>query len=255
MSLSPEWQSDLLIMLLTGLYTVLSILIPKYLKEKNIISKFTARKLIHSFSGLAVLVAPYLNYPILAVIFAIIMTSFMRFSGKKSKTKPLKQLFDAIGEDEELQVGYLQGPYSYCLAITILTFVFAFPSFRSKFFIPITAILIMMYADVLAAFVGRKYGKHHINIPWIGNKRTLEGSLTFLVSSLILSTFSFFFFGQILPGNSIILTTGNVFLLSFLISIISTLLELFSPSKFDDLIVPLGSTLIVSLCAILMNIW
>jgi dolichol kinase len=253
MSLSPEWRSDLLIMLLAGLYTILSILIPKYLKEKEIITKSTARKLIHSFSGLAILVAPYLNYPILAAIFAFLMTTLMRLSSKKSKTKPLKQLFDAIGEDEELQLGYLQGPYSYCLAITILTFVFAF--FPDKFYIPISAILIMMYADVLAAFVGRKYGKHHINIPWVGNKRTLEGSLTFLVSSLILSIFSFFFFGQILPGNSIILTTGNVFLLSFLISIISTLLELFSPSKYDDLIVPLGSTLIVSLCAILMKVW
>ena len=254
MPLSPEWQSDLLIMLGTGIYTILSILIPKYLKEKEIITKFTARKLIHSFSGLAVLVAPYLNNPILAVIFAILMTLFMRFSGNKSKTKPLKKLFDAIGEDEELQVGYLQGPYSYCLAITILTFIFAF-FFKDKFYIPISAILIMMYADVLAAFIGRKYGKHHINIPWIGNKRTLEGSLTFLGSSLVLSTFSFFFFGQILPGNSIILTTGNVFLLSILISFISTFLELFSPSKYDDLIVPLGSTLIVSVCAILMNVW
>ena len=253
MSLSPEWQSYLLLMFLTGIYTLLSIFIPKFLKEKEIITKFTARKLVHSLSGLAVLVAPYLNYPILAVIFAFLMTTFMRLSSKKSKTKPLKQLFDAIGEDEELKLGYLQGPYSYCLAITILIFVFAF--FPDKFYIPISAILIMMYADVLAAFVGRKYGKHHINIPWIGNKRTLEGSLTFLVSSLVLSIFSFFFFGQILPGNSIILTTGNVFLLSFLISIISTLLELFSPSKFDDLIVPLGSTLIVSVSAILMNVW
>ena len=177
----------------------------------------------------------------------------MRFSGRKSKTKPLKQLFDAIGEDEELQVGYLQGPYSYCLAITILTMIFAF--FQGKFAIPISAILIMMYADVLAAYVGRKYGKHHINIPKIGNKRTLEGSLTFLVSSLAISILTFFFFGQILPGYSIILSTGNVFLLSILISFISTILELFSPSKYDDLIVPLGSTLIVSLSAIIMNVW
>ena len=255
MAISPEWQSDLLIMFLTGIYTILSILTPKYLKEKDIISKYTARKIIHSLSGLAVLVAPYLNFKILAVIFALLMTTLLRFSSKKSKAKHLKKLFEAIGEDEEIQVGYLQGPYSYCLAITILTAIFAFPSLNDKFYIPITAILIMMYADVLAAFVGRKYGKHHINIPWIGNKRTLEGSLTFLVSSLVLSIFSFFFFGQILPGNSIFLTTGNIFLLSFLISIISTLLELFSPSKFDDLIVPLGSSLIVSICAILMNVW
>ncbi len=253
MVLSLEWRSDLLIMFLTAIYTLLSILVPKFLKEKEIITKFTARKLIHSFSGLAVLVAPYLNHPILAVIFAILMTTLMRFSSKKSKTKPLKQLFDAISEDEELQLGYLQGPYSYCLAITILIFIFTF--FSDKFFIPISAILIMMYADVLAAFIGKKYGKHHINIPWVGNKRTLEGSLTFFGSSLVISIFSFFFFGQILPGKSIILTTGNVFLLSFLISFISTFLELFSPSKYDDLIVPLGSTLIVSICAILMNVW
>ena len=98
----------------------------------------------------------------------------------------------------------------------------------------------MMYADPFAAFIGRKYGKRHISIPWVGNKRTLEGSLSFFIVSLIISLLVFFFFGQLLPGNSMILTAGQVLLLSFLLSFISALLELCSPSKFDDIIVPLS---------------
>ncbi len=253
MGLSPEWQSDLLIMLGTLVYSLLSILIPKILKEKNKISKFVARKIVHGFSGLGILVAPYLNFPILAFLFAALMTILVRLSGEKSKAKPLQELFNAISEEEEIKLGYLQGPYSYCLAISILVFIFMF--FPDKYYIPISAILTMMYADTLAAFFGKRYGKHHISIPWVGNKRTLEGSASFFIFSLCISLFVFLFFGQILPGNSMILTVGQVFLLSFSLSFVSTLLELCSPSKYDDIIVPLGSTLIISLIAIALKIW
>ena len=253
MGLSPKWRSDLLIILGITIYTLLSIIIPKILKEKNKISKFTARKIIHSFSGLGVLSAPYLNFPFLAFLFALLMTALVRLSNNKSKAKPLKELYNAISEDEELKLGYLQGPYAYCLAISILVFAFIF--FSDKFYIPISSILTMMYADTFAAFIGRRYGKHHIDIPWVGNKRTLEGSASFFTVSIILSLFVFFFFGKILPGNSMILTGEQVILLSFLLSIVSTILELLSPSKYDDIIVPLGSTLIVSLIMFVLNVW
>ena len=253
MGLSPEWQSDLLIMLGTVFYSLLSILIPKILKEKNKISKFVARKIVHGFSGLGILVAPYLNFPYLAFLFAALMTILVRFSTEKSKAKPLQELFNAISEDEEIKLGYLQGPYAYCLAISILVFIFMF--FPDKFYIPISAILTMMYADTFAAYFGRKYGKHHISVPWVGDKRTLEGSASFFIVSLILSLFTFFFFGLLLPGNSMILTVGHALLLSFLLSFVSTVLELLSPSKFDDIIVPLGSTLVISLIAIALKIW
>ncbi|TFH28331.1 MAG: hypothetical protein E4G98_05430 [Promethearchaeota archaeon] len=246
-------ENDLWITLFTGIYVLATVFIPKILKERGVISKFVARKLIHSFSGLAIFIAPYLKYPIIAGSLSLIMTIITRGSKKKSKTKPLRELFDAISEDEELESGYLQGPFSYCLGITILMLIFI--PFADKYFFPITSILIMMFADSAAAIVGRKYGTHHITIPWVGSKRTVEGSLTFLLVALILSFLSFGFFGYILPGNSMILNLEQIFIFSVSLSLISTGLELLSPSKYDDLIIPLGSTLLISLLAIILKIW
>jgi dolichol kinase len=253
MALSVEWQSDLMVMFYVLLFVAGTIIVPKFLKEKGIISKFFARKIVHSFAGLACFAAPYLNYPILAVIMAAIMTIVTRKSSETTRIKPLRELFKAISEDEELKVNYLQGPFAYCMAITILVFIFIF--FPDKYYFPISAILIMMYADTMASVIGRRYGKHNIPISWVGSKRSVEGSMAFFITALALSIFTFALLGQILPGNSKILTTNEIILLSFLISLISMLLELISPSKYDDLIVPLGATLLISLIALGIGVW
>jgi phytol kinase len=253
MGISPGIQSDLVIIACTAIYVGLTIIIPKVLKEHGIISRFLARKLIHSFSGLAIFIAPYLTYPVITGVLALIMAILTRESKEKSKAKPLKELYEAISEEEEVKVGYLEGPFAYCLAITILMFVFV--AFPDKYYFPIASILIMMFSDTAASIVGRRYGKHHIYVPWVGNKRTLEGTMTFFVTALAISLLSFSVFGRLFPGNSLILTFPQILLLSVVLSAISALLELVSPSKFDDLIVPLGSTLLISLFAILLQIW
>lgn len=250
-----EWVSDILIMGLTAVVVFGSILIPKYLKEKSLISQQSARSLIHGLSGLGILVTPYLHHPIIAGLLALALTVITRTSGRKSKVKLQRDLFDAIKEEEELEVGYLQGPFAYTLAITVLVFIFTIESLRDKFYFPIAAILIMMYADTFAGYIGRKYGKHHIHVSWVGSKRTIEGSLAFLSLALVCSGFTFFFFGQVLPGNSMVLTTGQAWTLTWVLSVTSMLLELVSPSKYDDIIVPLGATLIIALVALGLHIW
>jgi dolichol kinase len=242
-------------MALTGVVVFVFILVPKILKERSIISQQSARSMIHGLSGLGILVTPYLYHPILAGFFALAFTFITRTSGRKSKIKIQRALYEAIKEEEELEVGYLQGPFAYTLAITVVVSIFALPSLRDKFYFPIAAVLIMMYADTFAGYIGRKYGKHHISIPWVGNKRTIEGSLAFFILSLLCSTFTFFFYGQILPGYSLSLTTDQAWLLILTLSLSSTLLELVSPSKYDDLIVPLGATVIISLVAMGLQIW
>jgi|SRR3989344_5240963 len=46
-------------------------------------------------------------------------------------------------------------------------------------------IFVMGISDPLAGFVGEKFGTHHIKI--LGNQKSLEGSLTFFISSLVLT--------------------------------------------------------------------
>jgi phytol kinase len=246
-------QHDLLIFLGAVIYVIATIFIPKILKEKQIISGFTARKIIHSFAGLGVFITPYMYYPIIAVSIAIASTILTKASTERSQVKPLKGLFQAIGEAEELKVGYLQGPFAYCIAITILVFAFVF--WPDKYYIPISAILIMMFADTAASIVGKRFGKHKINVPWVGNKRSLEGSLTFVIVGFICSFPVFYLLGIIYPGFSMVLSINQVLMLSFLMSIISSVLELMSPSKYDDLIIPIGCTFITSIIAFLLGIW
>lgn len=237
-------QHDLILFFCSIIYVLLVIFIPKILKEKGVISGFSARKIIHSLAGLSIFITPYMYYPVLALTIALSSTIMTRKSGEKSKVKPLHGLYKAISENEELQVGYLQGPFAYSIAITILVFAFIFwPSF---YYIPISAILIMMFADTAASIVGKRYGKIHLHIPKIGQKRTLEGSITFFLVALICSFPTFLFFGQIYPGFSYLLSLNQILILTFSISTLSTGLELISPSKYDDLIIPLGATLITS---------
>jgi dolichol kinase len=249
---SSDILSDLILFLGAVLFELIIILVPKALKHKGIISGFIARKIIHSFAGLAVFIAPFMKYPILAVIIAVAATIMTRKSEEKSKTKLLKELYDAIHEDEEIQLGYLQGPFAYCVAITILTFIFIF--IQSYYYFAIAAILIMMYADTLAAVFGRRYGKHSINIPWVGSKRTVEGSIAFFVTALLFSFLAFFIFGYAFQSFCTPLTMNQIVILTFIISLVSTGLELISPSKYDDLLIPLGTAAIGCLIGVLMAI-
>ena len=52
-----------------------------------------------------------------------------------------------------------------------------------------------------------------------------------------------------------VLTTGQAWTLTWVLSVTSMLLELVSPSKYDDIIVPLGATLIIALVALGLHIW
>ncbi len=253
LNFSVPWFHDTVIAVITAGLVLLSIFIPKALEEHNKISKFTARKLIHSLSGLAILITPYLYYPIISGFLALCMTIITRTSGRKSPTKLQTQLFEAISEAEENEVGYLQGPYAYCLAITVLVFIYV--PFADLYYFPIISVLMMMYSDTLAAYVGKKYGSHPIHIKWVGNKRTLEGSASFFVSSLVISFGIFFSLGVYWPGiSTTILNSIQIIILSFSMSFIATGLELLSPSKYDDLIVPLGTTMFITLVALALGV-
>lgn len=137
-------------------------------------------------------------------------------------------------------------------AITLLVFIFIF--FPDRFYFPISAILIMMFADPVASIVGKRMGKIFVPIPWTQSKRTLEGSVAFFVVAMGCSLFTFSFLGSFLPGSSQVLSPGLIVSFSLVISLVSTVIELVSPSKYDDFFVPIGATAAVSVMALLLGI-
>lgn len=243
---------DLFVVFITFIYVLLTIFIPLTLYKKEKISKFSARKAVHMFAGLAILSSPFYFWPFWPTIIAGTLMIFVYSSSKESKVKQLKDLYDARSEEQEegLKRAFLQGPFFYCLSITALVFIFGIVA-PENFYFPIAGVLIMIVADTLASVIGKRWGKIGISLAWTNSKRTLEGSATFFVTAFIVCFISFFLFGLLIPTFQEPLYFTVIVLYSLITSGIATIIELISPSTFDDLTVPLGSTLIIYLLTLL----
>lgn len=237
-------MSDTIVLLFTICYIFLTTAIPVWLKLKNKISGYVARKLIHSFTGLSVFIVAYLTEPFLAVYMSLGVALLMLVARPNSHISLLKTLYNTISEDNEQDVGYLQGPFAYAIAITLTLLISQILPTRAYF--AIAALVTMIFADTAASIIGRRYGKYKIKT-YFNTNRTLEGSTTYFVVGLISCLIVYTFVGRIFTGNTQILSLNSILLLSIVTSFISTLLELFSPGKWDDLITPVGTTVLLIL--------
>ena len=242
--------SDLLLVLITYIYVFATILIPVYLKKKEKISKFQARKAVHLFAGLSVLTTPYFGFPWWAVLIAGSLTILVYMSSKKSKVKQLKELYESIGEEAEEKVGYLQGPFHYCISITVLILIFVIFAPTQMYF-PIAGILLMIVSDTLASVVGKRYGRHKIKIPWIKGIRSIEGSLAFFISGYILCFLAFTLLGVTNPLTQTHIGLMDALIYSLIASFLAMFIEISSPSTWDDLTVPILTTIIIFLITLI----
>jgi len=239
-----DFLYDLVLVIIAYSYMFITIIIPVYLKKKDLVSKFFARKIVHLCTGLVILIVPFFTLPLHAVVISLSMTIVVYFSSRNSSVRQLKELYESIGEEAEETIGRLQGPFHYCISITVLITIFAVFA-PDKFYFPICGILIMIISDTLASIIGKKYGRVKLAPAYTRSQRTFEGSLTFFISAFILCFSAFYFYGLSNPINQKVLTPELVFVYSILTSLTGTLVELFSPSIWDDLTVPIASTMII----------
>jgi phytol kinase len=120
------------------------------------------------------------------------------------------------------------GTVYYAVSLLILALI-AFSPLSSPEF-GAFGILIMGYGDGMAAVVGRRFGKRKFSI--CGSQKSLEGSFTMFAFSFLTSFVLLSFFP--LPG---------IFFCSFLIASVATILEAITPHGFDNLTVPIGTSL------------
>jgi dolichol kinase len=102
------------------------------------------------------------------------------------------------------------------------------------------AILMWGVGDAAAALIGIPFGKHKMNIPPVNGKKSWEGSFAMLVISLTAGTGILWLYSGYTFGTSI--------LCAFLMALTGTIAELFSPSEWDTVTVPvimLASALII----------
>ncbi len=83
-------------------------------------------------------------------------------------------------------------------------------------YIAVTSVLIWGVSDSVAALVGKKYGKHHISLPFADNKKTWEGSSALAITSLITGTIF------------LTITSGLSWYMSLLVSAVATPFAIFS---------------------------
>lgn len=205
--------------LVSIIFVFLIIGMSSLMKKLNILSNEGSRKFIHI--GVS-------NWWIIAMIFfdnnisaAIVPGLFVIINYISYK----KQIFSAMERDGSKKD---LGTVYYAISLLILSLL----TFKNKelAYIGALGILIMGYGDGFAAIIGTKYGKHKFKI--LGNNKTIEGSLAMFLCSFLVSITILYIFNPL-----------NVLLYSFILALISTVLELVSPLGLDNLTVPLGSAM------------
>lgn len=206
--------SYVLVFLIIGISTVL--------QKTKLVGDEGARKFIHI--GVS-------NWWILAMIFfegenaiwfAIVPPiTFILLNYYSYKTNLIKSM-ERSGNGN---LGTVYFPISL-LILVILTF-----GVINKPEIGAVGILVLGYGDGLAAVIGKAFGKHKL----VDNK-SLEGSLTMVFASFIVVT-------MVLSLSGYTLLTA--LWVAAVVSVVSTVVELYTPKGLDNLSVPLFSSLLI----------
>lgn len=175
-------------------------------KRKLSLSPSITRRVSHIGAALIATVSPLFiskNLIVFACLgFAVVMFLSLRTSFFSSihpvRRKTFGEVFLPLGEALSAAIFLPQ----------------AVPSFQY-------GVLVMGLSDAFAGFVGEKYGKHQINI--FNNRKSLEGSLVFLLATMLI-TFIF---------------VPNLGLHLILIPLILTFVELILGFGMDNLVIPI----------------
>ena len=174
------------------------------------------------------IIFPITYYYISYTYFSIFITTFtlilllIDLSRKKSfyiKTFLnifLKKVFRNYEINELMSATYM------LLSFTIITFTCNKPEV-------LFAMLVVIFSDSIAALIGIKYG--HVTLM---NDKTLEGSFAFIITTVFILSF---------------INIDIAIYQIIIVCIISTITELFTPTRYDNFTVPIASALSLGLFA------
>lgn len=123
------------------------------------------------------------------------------------------------GHREEI----LLGPLHYGVAFVLTTLIF----WRQPLVALLPPLFNLCVGDAAAALVGQRYGRHH----WPRSSKTIEGSLSFVISSWLCSAAVLF----LVQGPSSLGDGVNLRLIA--LAVVGALTELLAPSDWDNILV------------------
>lgn len=179
------------------------------------------RKFQHIFSGLVGACLPWMfSSPWEVAALGAVMTAVL-FILRKSRF--LTSLHDVKRQTH--------GEFYFLLSVVILAFL-SWNGPRVFYFIPL---LTLTFSDSLAAIVGTSYKKHIYSIQ--GHIKSLEGSATFLISTILTVLLPLLFLSELSPFLAI-LTALNI-------ALIVTGVEAVGRNGLDNLLIPLSTYLLL----------
>jgi len=274
---------DLLVLIVVYVYVFAVIGIGEGLRRWRGLKPEFTRKMIHFFAGDAILFCPLFDTPQLIPIVPLTLGILIFFTTPRSPIGSLRSMFNVMAREEDYATGHIYGPFYYIVSVGVIVAAFALPlgaAYWPLFTLGAFALFSMFYGDGLAAIVGARWGKHKYTIR--GNTRSLEGSLTVLVMSIVSAviTFTYYSYFGFWPSLGLIyprLLTAVLFnfpvtLLLFVAllstpiytglvaivvtgSLLASIIEALSPRGLDNITLPIALTLIFVVLAYFVAPW
>lgn len=211
-------MNNIIGLIVASIYILVIFLTSKLFEKKG---KEVTRKYIHiMLSNIWFISMAFFDNYIIAAILPMIFVIINSLSYKFNLIKIMER------EDKKEGIGTVY----YAISLTVLSLV---TFYINKPILALPGILIMGYGDGLAAVIGQKVKSKSFNI--LGSTKSIAGSATMLIVSLIISILIFSFIG-----------IEYLILKAFLIAIIATILEAISVKGLDNITVPLIITVIVA---------
>jgi phytol kinase len=224
---------------LAGVYLYVGMIVILAAKLKFIRTAKVHRKFVHIMVGNIVFIWWVFdsNY-VMAFLAAAPFIPLLLLASPYSHFTKLKYSFlgRTTGESHDMGLVY------YAISWTILAFLF----FDLRLIASI-AIVSMAYGDGMGGLIGKRYGKHKIHGP-----KTLEGTTAVFVATF-LATLVVILFYQWLDTQGLLETNianfgSDVILISALmVAAFVATVELLTPGAYDNLIIPLGTGLLLFL--------
>lgn len=211
-------MNNIIGLIVASIYILVIFLTSKLFEKKG---KEVTRKYIHiMLSNIWFISMVFFDNYIIAAILPMLFVIINSLSYKFNLIKIMER------EDKKEGIGTVY----YAISLTVLSLV---TFYINKPILALPGILIMGYGDGLAAVIGQKVKSKSFNI--LGSTKSIAGSATMLIVSLIISILIFSFIG-----------IEYLILKAFLIAIIATILEAISVKGLDNITVPLIITVIVA---------
>ena len=211
-------MNNIIVLIVASIYILVIFLTSKLFEKKG---KEVTRKYIHiMLSNIWFISMAFFDNYIIATILPMLFVIINSLSYKFNLIKIMER------EDKKEGIGTVY----YAISLTVLSLV---TFYINKPILALPGILIMGYGDGLAAVIGQKVKSKSFNI--LGSTKSIAGSATMLIVSLIISILIFSFIG-----------IEYLILKAFLIAIIATILEAISVKGLDNITVPLIITVIVA---------